>query len=177
MGRSVSYATGSKWVLYAHLDRDEGRIFACRKCGHEHERDDATEPDECEECGNVGFTCHERYPDWLVWDDFLGNLRATFKAAFRSLEACEEWLDREDRAVLENRHVWIGVSEYCGLVSVWCKPKDGDWRNDYQTSPLALHWAESIEAKAARLLDGFTTRLNRLGTFSNGEGVYTRARA
>ncbi|WP_295842499.1 hypothetical protein [uncultured Xanthomonas sp.] len=174
MGRSVSYATGAAWVLYTHLEHDEGRIFVCRRCDHEHERDDANEPDECAECGNVGFTSYERYSSEDAWSDFVANLRAEFKRAFPSLGDCDEWLDREDHALLENRHAYVGVSEYCGLVSVWCKAKDS-YYGDHQ--PLAHAWAVAIKAKAERTLDGFADRLYKVATFSNGEAVFQRARA
>lgn len=174
MGRSVSYAAGAAWVLYARLAYDEGRIFICRRCDHEHERDDATEPDECEKCGNVGFYSYERYPAEDAWGDFMMNLRAAFKRAFPSLYDCDEWLGREDHAVLENSHAYIGVSEYCGLVSVWCVPKEGYYG---ERQPLALAWAEAIEGKASRILDGIADRLYKVGTFSNGESVYARVNA
>lgn len=174
MGRSVSFASGSEWVLYTHLDFDEGRIFECRRCGHEHERDDDTEPDACESCGNVGFYGRDRYPAEDVWSDFLADLRTTFKRAFPSLCDCDRWLDREDHAVLENRHAYIGASEYCGLVSVWCVPKQASWYDTAGTSALRAQWAASIERKAARLLESFAPRLVPMGTFSNGESVYRR---
>lgn len=174
MGRSVSYATGAAWVLYTHLEYDEGRIFTCRRCGHDHERDDDAEPDECAECGNVGFYSQERYSAQDAWDDFVVNLRATFKRAFPSMADCDEWLGREDHALLENRHAYIGVSEYCGLVSVWCKAKESRYGDHL---PLAHAWAASIKAKAERTLDGFADRLCKVATFSNGESIYSRANA
>lgn len=175
MARTVSVARGAVWALYTHLDFDNGRIFECRKCGHEHERDDDTEPDACEACGNVGFYVRERYPAELVWEDFIDNLRSAFKRQFRSLEDCDEWLGREDHALLENRHAYIGVSEYYGLVSVWCVAKEDDGWPPANIDALRERWAASIERTAARLLESFAPRLVKIGTFSNGEAIYRRA--
>lgn len=167
MGRSVSYATGAAWVLYCDPGLYENE--ACYECVAES---GAVDP-ECDVCDGAGEieadydTCKWR------WDDFLDCLRSEFQRAFPSMYECDEWVGREDRAVLENRHAYIGVSEYMGLVSVWCKPKES--YSDEPSTALAEHWAACIEAKAKRTLDRFTSRLVRLGTFSNGEGVYQRA--
>lgn len=78
----------------------------------------------------------------------------------------DKWLGREDLALLANRLVYIGVSEYCGLVSLWCVP--------VEDSPLAERWARSIEAKVQALWDDMATvrSLNLMGRFSNGEALF-----
>lgn len=139
MARSVSFASGSEWVLYTYVEADE---------------DDH---------------------DGIAWDDFIGNLRAAFMRAFPSLSECDRWLDREDHAILENCHAYIGVSEYCGLVSVWCVPKERGWWQDASVSALREQWAASIERKATRVLESVAPRLDRVATFSNGEAIYRRA--
>lgn len=106
-------------------------------------------------------------------DDFswhVESLQEAGKLLFKSMSDCDDWVGREDRAVLENRLARIGVSEYCGLVAVWALPKTDDYGND---NPLAIRWAETINL--APLAECFGRRLTRLGTFSNGEGVYQRA--
>jgi len=157
MGRSVSYPTHATWVLYTHLDSDDRQVFVCRKCDHEHYEMEC-EPAECAECGNVGFTSYPEFDAELQWECFMDNLTSEFKKAFPSLKDCDLWLDREDHAVLENAHAWIGVSEYCGMVSVWCVHKEHD---DYQFNEEGLHaqWARSVEAKAKRTLERFAERL------------------
>lgn len=139
MARSVSYATGASWVLYAIPDH-----------GDDEEMDE------------------------LDWDDFIGNLRAEFKAAFPSLDDTDEWLDREDHAILENRFAYIGVSEYMGLASVWGVARTNDY-GGFETEALAENWLNQIRPKAEHLLDRFSTRLAKMGTFSNGESVYMEA--
>lgn len=168
MGRSVSYATGSKWVLYCHPGLYDPE--PCYGCAAES---GAVNPD-CEVCNGAGEidadydTCRWR------WDEFVDGLRAAFKRAFPSMYDCDEWLGREDHALLENGHAYIGVSEYMGLVSVWCVPKEDMYGNE---SPLAARWCESIESKAEDLVDSIATRLVRVGTFSNGESLYLKAPA
>jgi hypothetical protein len=106
-------------------------------------------------------------------DDFINVLCRRFRRAFPSLDRCDPWLGREDHAVLENRLVYIGVSQYSGLVSIWCVPVPSSMGPD--TTCLSVRWAESIEPRVERVLDEMeATRLTRLGTFSNGEGVFRR---
>lgn len=164
MGRSVSYATGSVWVKYGHLLHEDSTAYVCRRCGQAH--DTEGEPDECRDCGNVGFYTVDTNPYEDFWADFVDELRETLRGAFPSLEDEDEWLDREDHALLANRLVYIGVSEYCGLVSLWCVP--------VEDSPLAERWARTIEAKVQALWDGMDTvrSLNLTGRFSNGEALF-----
>lgn len=138
MGRSVSYASGSLWVLF---------------------------------CSPDGLQDEDESEAMYAWEDFKENLTFELKELFPSLGECDKWLDREDHAVLENRHCYIGLSEYCGLVSVWCVPKETDH------DPLSRQWIASIEAKAAKAVELFATRYRKLGSMSNGEGVYEKVAA
>ena len=38
-----------------------------------------------------------------------------------SLYEADGWAGREDRILLQNGHVEIGVSEYCGLAAIWMR--------------------------------------------------------
>ena len=69
---------------------------------------------------------------------------------------------------MANRHAWVGVSEYCGLVAFWIVAKD-----DTGHEALSERWVAQV---ADRFTSTFST-LNRLGTFSNGEGVFERIAA
>lgn len=109
------------------------------------------------------------FEDSHEFNDFVDNLRAALSRAFPSVTRCNKWLDREDRAIAENALGYFGVSEYCGLVSFWYVPKED------ATRPLARRWAETAEAASREALAGLLPVLQRLGTFSNGEGVYRRA--
>jgi hypothetical protein len=141
MGRSVSFASGSEVILYAHVD--------------------AVYDDE----GNF-----DDFLSQLAWDDAIENLSSGCLEAFPSLEVCDEWLDREDHAILENKLLYIGVSEYCGLVSIWVVPKD----NEYYA--LGVASANNMKAKLEQVVqEAFGVRLNQIGRFSNGEALFQAA--
>lgn len=149
MARSVSYAKGAKWVLYTHVEepKPEGCDYG-----------DPPHQDDCQ----------------IAWDDFMGTLKDELQARFPSLTACDEWLGREDRAVLQNDHAYFGVSEYMGLVSVWAVPKQDDgWGQNMDG--LHAHWTGLAEAKAKDAVKAAGELLVKVATFSNGEAVFQRA--
>lgn len=103
------------------------------------------------------------WQDWVEWQ------QEKAKELFPSMTPCDEWLDREDRAIMENDHAYIGVSEYCGQASIWlvCKADLGEGTGH---DGISMAWCH----KAAH---GFSQKfgdLVRLGTMSNGESVYQR---
>lgn len=105
-------------------------------------------------------------------DDFRFEVIEAFRGViadmYPSAYECDRWIGREDHAVMENGHAYFGVSEYCGLVAYWVVAKD------YADSEaLADRWVASI---AKRFQATFGT-LRRLGTFSNGEGVFQQVAA
>jgi hypothetical protein len=141
MGRSVSYANGSEVVIYAHVEE----VY-----------DDEDNYDE--------------FGTQFAWDCAIENLVDYSTEAFPSLNTCDEWLGREDHAILENKLVYVGVSEYCGLVSVWVVPKD----NEYYA--LGVASANNMKAKLEQIVqNAFGVRLNQIGRFSNGEAVFSKA--
>ncbi len=99
--------------------------------------------------------------DPFLWYDLLDDYAYTARRNWPSLRPCDEWIGSEDRALLSNDLAYFGVSEYCGLVSIWLAPVDDD-------NPLAIRWINQAHAK---MVSSFAT-LNRVGTFSNGEGVF-----
>lgn len=112
------------------------------------------------------------YADFeFEFDDCLCNLRDVAQRRYKSLSRCDEWLGREDHAVLENDHAYIGVSEYCGLVSIWVVPKGADRYSD--PSGLAIHWCNQIDLRP--LANCFGQRLISRGMFSNGEQIFAPA--
>lgn len=166
MGRSVSYATGAEWVMYCDPKLNDNET--CWDCEGAKE----VGGEECETCNGEGDVEPDYDTTSMRWDDFIGALRHEMKTGFPSLHECDHWLGNEDHSILENGHAYIGVSEYCGLVSVWCVPKENEYGGD---SPLASRWASSIERKASKALDRVARRYVKLASMSNGEGVYQRA--
>ena len=94
------------------------------------------------------------------FDFIIEDRREYGKSLWPSLSHCDKWLGREDHALLENDHCYIGVSEYCGLVSTWLVPKE--------ENNLSVAWCNQIKEK---FMKSFGT-LNRVGQFSNGEPVF-----
>jgi len=144
MSRGVSYATGSVWKFYLYPQKD-GK----------------TE----DEFGTFD------------WDEFIDNLKTVLKGwgrkGLRSLNDCNKWLGWEDHAILENGHAYIGVSEYCGTVCLWCVPKDQDgYRPD--TTSIREHWCAQVEGTVRKiLLKAFPDSLmESLGHASNGEQFF-----
>ena len=168
MARSVSYPKGAIWVLYCTLGLYEPE--SCYECIAES---GVVDPD-CEVCNGAGeIPADDETIKWR-WRDFVDELRTGLKRIAPSLEDSDRWLGKEDYVLLENGHASIGLSEYMGLVAVWCVPKENE---DGLHSPLAEHWCDSIETKVERLLDTIATRLVRVATASNGETFYQKVSA
>ena len=111
--------------------------------------------------------------DW-EWSDFVFYLQTYLKGVLPSMKDCEIWSGREDRAILENAHGLIGISEYCGLVSVWCVPSNTEYPSQHDS--LKASWCSQIEKTVDKVLnESFPGQvLKKIGTFSNGESVYSR---
>lgn len=119
----------------------------------------------------VAFTHLEADEEGSIADDFewLGeDLQQQSQAAWPSLDTCDRWIGREDRALLVNRHAYVGISEYCGLVAYWIVARD-----DAEQPALAERWVASV---ADRFLKTFGT-LHKIGTASNGESFFERKAA
>lgn len=117
----------------------------------------------------------------MDWDDHIDNLKTALAKRYKSVDECDEWLDREDHAISDNRHAYFGVSEYCGVLCVWVVPKEGYHQYTDDPEPAFSHrWVESIGKSFEKVVvDVFDTNniLRKLGTFSNGEAVFQRSAA
>jgi hypothetical protein len=117
---------------------------------------------------SVVYSDHD-IDDQDLWDEAIYDLKDALTERFPSLSSDTGWIDREDRIIASNRMAYITVSEYCGVVAVCAVPRDAD-------NPLHVHWASSIEGNLTKCVkETFGHTLRRLGTMSNGEGVYQRA--
>lgn len=98
-------------------------------------------------------------------DDFTEEMVARFP----SLRPCNRWIEREDRAFLENGHGVIGISEYMGLATIWCVPTDDDREYFHD------HWFQSIRGRVETIAAqvGFTL-LTKIGAASNGEAFFKK---
>ena len=152
MGRSVSVASGAFAVAYKD----------CSRLGYVTEDEDGKELAE------------PYYDEFLAsddWDDFIADCTGQLKKLYPSFTACDKWLGREDHAILENSFAYFGISEYMGLVSLWLVAKEGDDYGDEQAG-LRERWTEQVGGRFEKEF----SELHKLGTFSNGEAVFERAK-
>lgn len=113
----------------------------------------------------VAYAALDDNADEYAFDDNVDYLRFAGRRRYPSLRNCNEWVGREDRAVLANDLAFITVSEYCGLVAVCAVPKTD--------SKKAIAWCE--KAALNDLAGYFGDVLISKGRFSNGEQVFIRA--
>lgn len=100
------------------------------------------------------------------WEDFTEDITDQLQDKFQSLEECDRWEGNEDHIILENTFVEIGISEYCGLASVSVRVHEDI---DEGRRGLAERFIGAVETKLKDM-----SQLKKVGTFSNGEGVYER---
>lgn len=105
------------------------------------------------------------------WNNFKENITVRLQEMFKSLEEANRWDDNETHIFLENEHAEVGISEYCGLVSVSIRHKEYDGYG-YDQTGLHKHWVDVVADKFLSIGE-----LRKVGTFSNGEGVYERVTA
>jgi hypothetical protein len=122
--------------------------------------------------GSIDYYEHETDETSLTisWDDFQEDLTESLIAYYPSLTPCDKWLGRgrsEDHAILENDLVYIGVSEYCRLVSLWVIAKE----NDYTTA-RDLNMANGFISRIKPGFEATFGELQSMGRASNGEQFF-----
>lgn len=184
MGRSVSYPSAAQVVTFKSVDFTEpcdecdgtGEI-ACGQCEGSGTTQSASsgEDEECPVCDGEGahdcaacngageVDCDDF--DMLI-DDFRDHLRYLFP----SVVSADDWIDREDHVLAENKLARFGMSEYCGLVSYWIVPNTERFGYSDPAANLCDRWIKSI---ADKFVTAFG-ELYKVGSLSNGEGVYRR---
>ena len=113
----------------------------------------------------------------LNWEDFYSELKYAIKKRFKSYDDCEKWEHNEVSIFLENELAEIGISEYCGCCSLSIRAKDDEfYSNEQFKEGIAKHHVDQIEKGLVQCLkDAGVIVLNRLGTMSNGVGVFEKA--
>jgi len=153
MGRSVDYLNNADLVLYFNGDFLSGL------------------DEDGEYCQDMAE---------LNWEDFYSELKHNIKAKLKSYNECEKWDSNEVSIFLENELAEIGLSEYCGLCSLSVRAKDDEFYNSYEKvkEGIAKHHVKQIEKSLVKCLENVGVEvLNRLGTMSNGIGVFEKANA
>lgn len=157
MGRSVDYLSNASDVSYAATE-----FGYCKPYNDETgETDESAEAEFCE---------------WQAredWNDFKENLEAALNRHYPSLQVNFDnrtWYG-ETNIIASNRFAEVGLAEYCGLISLSIRPRD-----DAELEGLAAQWASAVNLdKVLASALGKQSVLRRLGTMSNGEGVFQRA--
>lgn len=175
MGRSVSTPNNTALVEYLHLEQER---YWCPECGETFNEASSAE----QACGHIHPVCphcdsmdFQEQDSQLLYDDFNEDLKNLLKEAFPSLNPDEKWLGREDKAILSNTYAYFGWSEYCGLVAVWVAAKEKDWNSSSAWYAMRDKWIASIEKKFSKVVSkSWGTPLNKVGTFSNGEAVFSK---
>ena len=149
MGRSVNYLSNASIVIYFQSDALSG----------------------VDEDGN--------YDDIIAqinWDDFYSNLKLDIKSKLKSYVDCEKWDNNEVSIFLENELCEIAISEYCGLYSLSVRVIEQDYYADDNRANFGENHAKQIEKSLVKILNNLGCNvLNRLGTMSNGVGVFEKA--
>lgn len=149
MGRSVDYLTNAEYVIYFNLDwigiNEDGEY-------------------------------DEMQGQW-DWDDFEMNLKCIIMNKLKSYYESDEWDGRETKIFLKNQLAEIGISEYCSLYSLSIRARDDEfygYRDGYKEN-LGKHHCQQIRKTLEKcLIDSGAELLNRIGTFSNGVGVFEK---
>jgi len=152
MGRSVDYLSNAEYVIYFKADWINAE-------------DEEGEYDE--------------FLSQLNWDDFKENLTSSICHKLKSYYEIEEWDGRETKIFLKNELAVIGISEYCGLYSLSIRARDDEfygYRDGYKEN-LGKHHCQQVRKTLEKCLIGSgADLLNRIGTFSNGVGVFEKAK-
>jgi hypothetical protein len=120
------------------------------------------------------FEAEDEFDAEFEFEYLIDWVRETAKEAWPSMVECDEWVGREDHAILSNDLAYIGLSEYCGLVSIWLVDREDRYDGyDQGESNLCKPWCAQIERKFLKLFSEY----QKIGTASNGESFYERVEA
>lgn len=179
MGRSVSYLSNAQvaFIAYGEMYAGEVDCWYCEGTKTEDCADDYIGPSlKCDQCEGKGTEWRDS--DEHDWECFTEDLLNVIQASFPSMYEGDRWLDREVKQIAMNQLVEVGISEYCGLVSVSLRPKEFEeyYAEDARLARLANIWMRRSGEKFLQTIQkAYGDKcLRKMGTFSNGEGVYER---
>lgn len=152
MGRSVSVARGALLVTFTRWYDPSEEYVADLRADNDEDEDWYPEPDQDD------------------WDWFVEDLQESVCSLWPSFTKCDEWVGREDHAVMENGLGYIGISEYCGLASIWFAPKPNSY--EYSDTHNREDLARGFAARIGKKFHASFGTLELMGRFSNGEAIY-----
>lgn len=109
----------------------------------------------------------EEFKDLLTW------IEERAIELWPSFTGTDRWIGRELHVIAENAHSVIAVAEYGDLVSINLGAnydRDSYWADDSDIAGLGAHWRAQVESKFLAEFGEYT----KLGTMSNGEGVFQK---
>lgn len=111
---------------------------------------------------------------YFEYENFMEDIKNILTGKYPTLRECNYWEGKEVHFILENGLFKFAVSEYCGLVSVSLVPVD---RED-SSNNLCEALAKKVAPHFLKLMEKSYGEncLRKLGSFSNGEGVFERAK-
>lgn len=108
---------------------------------------------------------YEEDEEYIHYDEFVMDLQERIEALFPSMSSGNVWIENEVNLIAENYHGYVTISEYCGLVALCLVPQE-----NAESPALAESWCRRV---ADKFENEFGT-LTRLGTMSNGVGVFAK---
>lgn len=109
------------------------------------------------------------YP--FVWENFIDDLNYIL-SSYKSLDIIKKWEGNEVHIIRENKLIEIGISEYCGLVSISLRAKENDYYHNLEG--LGKKYIERISRGLENRLKEAFSLYSKQGTFSNGESIYSK---
>lgn len=95
----------------------------------------------------------------------IEDIQETIKSEYPNFRNVDNW-DGETHIILEGYGLQIGLSEYCGFASL--SVRVDEFYDDEEDIKSAEEWVEQNWDEATK----YWNRYRRVGTFSNGCGVY-----
>lgn len=108
--------------------------------------------------------------DWQdLQDNIIYAIISKYKSFISTPNQWAKWPYRENKILLENDHVQVSISEYCGCgaVSIFV-------RDDTEYPELAEYWLSQTWKTLLQIISEYVTTLRRIGTFSNGVAVFEK---
>jgi hypothetical protein len=154
MGRSVDYLNHASYVAYISMEPVMSLV-------------------EDEEGKEIEVETTDYYILKELWDDFEDYIIEIIQDICPSLDKSKRCEGGEVNIILENNHAEIGLSEYCGLVSVSIRVSEMYFVNEN----LARHWINQVWPKINKKINEAFGKnsLKKIGSFSNGEGIFESA--
>ena len=99
----------------------------------------------------------------------IEEIRESIKSNFPGFRNANNWPSREVHVILEGYGTEIGLSDYCGLSSLSIRVSDDTDGDHYDQ---VAEWVDKNWPEIGKYYNVY----NRIGRFSNGEGVYEKVK-